>query len=204
MKAKPKVKVNGQGCDCHLRWARETLSWPSFLPITNLWTSLALAWWFISSATKTVAAVNFVFLMASAGKLPLDELPGSASSFWSMAVVILNGWQCWVFTICVYLTESCGYCDGYGCGAVWWLHVALWCQCSWIQFLFHFGGGRATSFICTWGLVCCPQTIKLKSLILSSLYSCNWLYVKYLYSQYLQRFFQNCGKEGKWESEIFK
>lgn len=117
VKAKPKVKVNGQGCDCHLRWARETLSWPSFLPITNLWTSLALAWWLISSATKTVAAVNFVFLMASAGKLPLDELPGSASSFWSRAVVVLNGWQCWVFTICVYLTESCGYCDGYGCGA---------------------------------------------------------------------------------------
>lgn len=82
---------------------------------------------------------------------------------------------------------------------VWWLRVALWCQYTWIQFLFHFGRGRATSFICTWGLVCCPQTRKLKSLILSSLYTCSWLYVKYLYSQYLQRFFQNCSKEGKWK-----
>lgn len=60
VKAKPKVNVNAQGCDCHLRWARETLSWP-FLPITNLWTSPALAWWLISSAAKTMVAVTLCF-----------------------------------------------------------------------------------------------------------------------------------------------
>lgn len=60
VKAKPKVKVNGQGCDCHLRWAGETLSWP-FLSITNPWTSAELAWWLISSATETMAAAVLCF-----------------------------------------------------------------------------------------------------------------------------------------------
>lgn len=38
---------------------------------------------------KNDACCYFVNLMTSAGKLLLDELPGSASSFWSTGVVFL-------------------------------------------------------------------------------------------------------------------
>lgn len=51
--------------------------------------------------------------MTSAETLPRNELPGIVS-FWStgVAAVKLNGQQCLIFTICVYLIKSCNYTAG--------------------------------------------------------------------------------------------
>lgn len=68
--------------------------------------------------------------MTSAEVLLLNKLPGIASVFQSMAlaVVNLNGWQCLIFAVCVYLIKCCCYHSVCGCGAVSYFVVAA-CSC---------------------------------------------------------------------------
>lgn len=96
VEAKPKVKVNGQSCDCHLRWAREISS--------PLQTSEPQEAWLVTHLLchKNDGCCYFVFLMTSARELPLDELPGGAWSPWSTAAVILMDGSAWFLqSVCI-------------------------------------------------------------------------------------------------------
>lgn len=111
VKAKPKVKVSGQGCDCHLRWA-----WKISSPLQP------------SEPQQRLPGDSFP-LPQKRGLLLLrvsNDFCREAASGWAARECLeplehgshhFNGWQCLIFTVCVYLIESCSYCHGCGCGA---------------------------------------------------------------------------------------
>lgn len=111
VKAKPKVKVNGQGCDCHLRWAREISS--------SLQTSEPSAG--LSGDTFALPQKRWLLLLCVS-----NDFCRKVASGWAARECLepleyssryFNGWQCLIFTVCVYLIENCGYCSGCVCGA---------------------------------------------------------------------------------------